>query len=217
MKFVKRRSLFILDEADVLFGKRSEGKENNSDMAGALLKGMSSYQGGIFLIAATNYPGRIDSAFYRRFSIKVHVTMPTKLERMKIIEKIHEKRDPDSTSDLLQADFKWLAEMTEKYCSGDLAEIMKRLQTEQFNTVDRAKYFRRTESSKDVWVPCTKYEEGAEEHYWEKLKGKGATILRPPLTRYHLKRALKHVRATVPDDGIIDGINAYAKQYGYLD
>jgi SpoVK/Ycf46/Vps4 family AAA+-type ATPase len=209
----------LIDEAENLFSKRSDAKDNssNSDMVGALLKGMSSHQGGIFLIAATNYPGRIDSAFFRRFSIKVHVPMPNELQRMKIIEKIHEKRHSDSTSDLLKSDFKWLAERTENYCSGDLAEIMKRLETEQFNTIERAKYFRQSECLKNVWMPCTKFEEGAEEHNWEELKGKGATILIPPLSRYHMRYALKSVRATVPDQDIIDGINAFAKQYGGLD
>ena len=208
---------FFIDEAENLFSKRSDGKENSSDMVGALLKGMSSHKGGIFLIAATNFPGRIDSAFFRRFSIKVHIPMPNELERMKMIENMHEKMRPYFGSDLLKPDFKWLAEKTENYCSGDLAEIMKRLQTEPFNTIERAKYFRRSESSKDVWVPCTKFEEGAEERDWKELKGKGATLLLPPLSRYHLMSALRNVRATVPDKEMIDGINAFKQQYANLD
>jgi len=164
---------FFPDEADNLFTKRSENKDNSSDIVGALLKGMSSHRGGIFLIAATNYPGRIDSAFHRRFSIKIHVPMPTKMDRMKIFEKLHKKLQLNSSSDLLPCDFQWLAENTENYCAGDLAEIMKMLSTEQFNTIERAKYFRRIDASKNIWVPCTGYEEGAEEQNWEDLKKKG--------------------------------------------
>jgi SpoVK/Ycf46/Vps4 family AAA+-type ATPase len=205
----------FLDEADSLFAKR-DGDKSGTDVAGALLKGMSSHQGGIYIIAATNFPDRIDSAFFRRFTTKIYIPMPTKLDRMKILQKLHNdfcKTKPEGISDLVPSDFEWLAAKTEDYSSGDLETFMKRLHSEPFTSLRRDKYFRRSESSENVWVPCTKFEEGAEVHHWEELRGKGAKIQLPPFRRYHMINVLEKVRPSMPDKTIVESVNRFKQQY----
>ena len=207
--------LLFTDEAEALFQKRNGGEKLSSGMVTTLLAQMTNFEGGIFLIAATNLPGNIDSAFVRRFNTKILVEMPNKEERKKILQNLHDKRPADCESDLLSFDFEWLAEKTEGYCSGDLGQLMKKLiKKERFRTCAQAKYFCQTDTSKNTWIPCSKHDKGAEEIQWEKLlKMTGAKIILPPLRRSNLINVLKMVKPSQTDSEMAQNVKEFASKY----
>ena len=76
----------FFDEADALFGKRSEVKDAHDRYAnveiGYLLQRMEEHDG--IVILATNRKQDMDEAFTRRFDIMVHFPMPNEAHRLRI-------------------------------------------------------------------------------------------------------------------------------------
>ena len=81
-------AILFFDEADALFGKRSEVKDAHDRYAnqevGYLLQKMEEYEG--VAIMATNRAGDMDEAFTRRFQFMIDFPMPDKAHRLKIWE-----------------------------------------------------------------------------------------------------------------------------------
>ena len=79
-------SLLLFDEADALFGKRTERNDSNSHYAnievGYLLQRMEAYQG--LAILTTNLKSQIDRAFQRRLRFTVQFPFPDALQRQAI-------------------------------------------------------------------------------------------------------------------------------------
>ena len=75
--------ILFFDEADALFGKRSNIQSSNDRFANQevsyLLMRMEEYEG--LVILATNLKGNIDKAFLRRFQLIVHFHAPDKEQR----------------------------------------------------------------------------------------------------------------------------------------
>jgi len=78
--------VLLFDEADAVFGKRSEVKDAHDRYAnievGFLLQRMESF-GGV-LVLATNLRGNLDAAFTRRMHFIVDFPMPGRVERAKL-------------------------------------------------------------------------------------------------------------------------------------
>src|SRR6202022_1392880 len=74
----QRNVVLFFDEAEGLFGKRTENKDSNDRHAnlqvGYLLQRIESYRG--LVILATNLHGNIDKAFLRRFNFSIHFASP---------------------------------------------------------------------------------------------------------------------------------------------
>jgi AAA+ superfamily predicted ATPase len=81
--------ILFFDEADALFGKRTEIRDAHDKYANQevayLLQRIETCSG--FVILATNQRGNIDDAFARRFQSMVHFPMPRPQERQLIWEK----------------------------------------------------------------------------------------------------------------------------------
>ena len=81
--------MLLFDEADALFGKRSEVKDSHDRYANIevsyLLQRMESY-GGLALLA-TNMKGHLDPAFLRRLRYVIDVPFPDAAARRAIWEK----------------------------------------------------------------------------------------------------------------------------------
>jgi AAA+ superfamily predicted ATPase len=81
--------LLFFDEADALFGKRTEIRDAHDKYANQevayLLQRMECFNG--LVILATNQRGNIDEAFARRFQSMVHFPVPRPQERQAIWEK----------------------------------------------------------------------------------------------------------------------------------
>lgn len=82
--------VLFFDEADALFGKRSEAKEAKDRYANLevayLLQRMEQHPG--LVILATNHRGHLDAAFTRRFTFITHFTYPDAALREKMWEKV---------------------------------------------------------------------------------------------------------------------------------
>ncbi|MDM0109283.1 ATP-binding protein [Variovorax sp. J22R24] len=76
-------AILLFDEADALFGKRSEVKDSHDRYAnievGYLLQRMESYGG--LAILTTNHKTALDSAFQRRLRFVVHFPFPDQAQR----------------------------------------------------------------------------------------------------------------------------------------
>ncbi|MBE9052210.1 ATP-binding protein, partial [Nostocales cyanobacterium LEGE 11386] len=93
-------AILLFDEADALFGKRSEVKDSHDRHAnievGYLLQRMESYRG--LAILTTNLKGSLDQAFLRRIRFIVQFSFPDIHQRTEIWQRIFPKQTP--TQDL---------------------------------------------------------------------------------------------------------------------
>ncbi|KST62189.1 AAA family ATPase [Mastigocoleus testarum] len=103
-------AILFFDEADSLFGKRSEVRDSHDRYANIevsyLLQRMEEYQG--MVILATNLRGNMDDAFIRRMHFSLEFPFPNKKERRRIWEKIwpdDTPRNPDLNLDLMAERF----------------------------------------------------------------------------------------------------------------
>ncbi len=76
--------ILFFDEADALFGKRTEASNSNdrhaNQQTGYLLQRIEDFPGVVIL--ATNLKANMDEAFTRRFQAMIHFTMPKAEERL---------------------------------------------------------------------------------------------------------------------------------------
>lgn len=79
-------AILLFDEADVLFGRRTEVRDSHDHYAnlevGYLLQRIETFRG--IAILTTNLPNAIDDAFSRRFAFSLHFEFPTVAERREI-------------------------------------------------------------------------------------------------------------------------------------
>ncbi|MEM8674592.1 MAG: ATP-binding protein [Cyanobacteria bacterium P01_G01_bin.67] len=101
-------AILFFDEADALFGKRSEVKDSHDRYANIeidyLLQRMEAYQG--LAILATNMKSHLDKAFERRLRFIINFPFPGKAERQQIWQRAFPRQTP--TNGL---DFNWLARL----------------------------------------------------------------------------------------------------------
>lgn len=93
--------LLFFDEADALFGKRSEVKDSHDRYANIeinyLLQRMESYRG--LAILATNMKGAMDTAFLRRLRFIVNFPFPSLAQRRQIWQKMFPEATPTDALD----------------------------------------------------------------------------------------------------------------------
>jgi len=85
-KAVHKNWILFFDEADALFGKRTNVKDSHDRYANQevsyLLQRLEDFPG--LVILASNFKSNIDKAFMRRFNAVVHFVMPNAAERLKL-------------------------------------------------------------------------------------------------------------------------------------
>ena len=86
----KSQSILFFDEADVLFGKRTDQKDSNDKYANAgtayLLQKIEEYEG--IIILATNFLQNFDNAFLRRFKFIIEFPFTDVPRRREIWERV---------------------------------------------------------------------------------------------------------------------------------
>jgi hypothetical protein len=91
----RSKVVLFFDEADALFGRRSEVKDAHDRYAniesGYLLQRLETYEG--LAILATNLPKNLDDAFLRRLQIRAEFPMPSASERREIWDRLVPKGD----------------------------------------------------------------------------------------------------------------------------
>lgn len=107
-------TILFFDEADALFGKRSEVKDSHDRYANIevnyLLQRMEAYSG--LAILATNLKGALDFAFLRRLRFIVNFPFPTLVDRARIWRKAFPPETPVELADpALALDFDGLARL----------------------------------------------------------------------------------------------------------
>ncbi len=94
-------SILFFDEADALFGKRSEVRDSHDRYANIeinyLLQRMENYSG--LAILATNMKGALDTAFMRRLRFIVPFAFPGPAERKRLWERVIPKQAPQGDID----------------------------------------------------------------------------------------------------------------------
>lgn len=79
--------MLFLDEVDAIAGQRRAAEQaaddDRNNGVDTLLQQIEQYQG--YLIAATNYPDRIDQAIWRRFDMHITLELPGQGERERIL------------------------------------------------------------------------------------------------------------------------------------
>ena len=103
----KSRVILFFDEADVLFGKRTEVKDSNdkySNMEAAFLLQKIENYGGI-VILATNFIQNFDEAFKRRIDFPVEFPFPGKEQRRELWKNVFPPETPVG-----KLDYDYLAE-----------------------------------------------------------------------------------------------------------
>ena len=83
-------AILFFDEADALFGKRSEVRDSHDRYANIeisyLLQKMEQYEG--ITILASNLRQNLDDAFVRRLTFTIHFPFPDEVQRQEIWEKV---------------------------------------------------------------------------------------------------------------------------------
>ena len=89
-------AILFFDEADALFGKRSEVKDSHDRYANIeisyLLQKMEEYQG--IVILATNFRKNMDDAFVRRMHFVVEFPFPEEEDRLEIWRRVFPEKAP---------------------------------------------------------------------------------------------------------------------------
>ncbi len=89
-------AILFFDEADALFGKRSEVRDSHDRYANIeisyLLQKMEQYEG--IAILATNLRGNLDESFTRRLAFTVHFPFPDEANRLRIWQNIFPSQVP---------------------------------------------------------------------------------------------------------------------------
>jgi SpoVK/Ycf46/Vps4 family AAA+-type ATPase len=100
-------AILFFDEADALFGKRSEVKDSHDRYAnietGYLLQRMEEHEG--IVILASNFRKNMDEAFIRRLHFTVEFPFPSEEDRLRIWENVW----PDTAPRDPALDFAFLA------------------------------------------------------------------------------------------------------------
>ena len=94
-------TILFFDEADALFGKRSEVKDSHDRYANIeinyLLQRMEAYRG--LAILATNFKSSLDAAFMRRLRFIINFPFPTAKERKTMWQKVFPPETPTEELD----------------------------------------------------------------------------------------------------------------------
>lgn len=102
-------AVLFFDEADALFGKRTEVKDAHDRFANQevsyLLQQIERYPG--LVILTSNFKTNIDSAFLRRFQFNIEFVKPGSKERLRLW---HHFLHPDMPSDIKEEDIVYLAD-----------------------------------------------------------------------------------------------------------
>jgi SpoVK/Ycf46/Vps4 family AAA+-type ATPase len=154
-------AILFFDEADALFGKRSEVKDAHDRYANIetayLLQKMDEYEG--IVILATNLRNNMDEAFTRRMQAVIDFPFPEEDYRREIFERIFPKQAPLSSD----VDFAFLARQF-KLTGGNIKNIALHaafLAAEDENSIGMAQIIRATKREFDkIGRLCSKADFG---------------------------------------------------------
>lgn len=199
----KAPSTIFIDEVDSFCRARSDssGTSGNSrdSIKNQLLLGMTAIassmkQGGkrVLVLGATNLPWVLDEAFLRRFQKRIHIPLPDKHARFRLLQIL-------VGTALTEKQLRKLAKASEGYSGADVATLVNTAKFIPIKKVQQATHFV-YDAEKDTYTPCSSGFEGAEEGNWEKLPGE--KIRAPPLVYRDFLFALRESKSTVSAESV---------------
>lgn len=130
-----KKAVIFFDEFEAIGAKRTDSSDNgNNDLVPEILAemqgvGNSNSDSTVVVIAATNKPWSIDSAFLRpgRFDEKIYIPLPDVTARKKLFE-LKLKDIPTKDIDYLE-----ISKLTEGFNGADITEFCEKLKMEAIN------------------------------------------------------------------------------------
>lgn len=124
-----KKAIIFFDEFEAIGAKRTDSDNGNNDLVPEILAEMQGIDSNksdstIMVIAATNKPWAIDSAFMRpgRFDEKIYIPLPDFLARKRLFELQLSKLPVDEN-----LDYDYLAKITEGFNGADIKEVCEKL------------------------------------------------------------------------------------------
>lgn len=153
-------SIIFIDEADEIFTNKSdEDKKGASGITTQILTALENAEG-VFTIAATNYPWKLDPAFRRRLENKIYIGLP----KIKDIENILHKELEKRHHSLQKFDVEFVARKLDGYSCHDVTMVVKEAQALAFRRLQDTKYFRISDVQENLgpqFVACRNTDPGA--------------------------------------------------------
>lgn len=117
-------TLLLLDEFDSVAKKRDDNTELGElkRIVNVLLKELEEWPHNSVIIAATNFPDILDKAIWRRFDIAIEIKLPSKKERMDIVNRTLYNKISEVSEDIKNI----FIDMTEDMSADDICKIVER-------------------------------------------------------------------------------------------
>jgi len=188
--------IIFVDEIEGLLEDRDGGggSTNGGKVVTVLLTAMQNLaRDQVFVLGASNYPWKLDKAFYRRFSQIVYVPLPNFGQRVKIFKANIYKDDITSRKQISHADIEQLALLTENYSGSHITRVVEAALAIRYQRVAKVKYFKKSSKGEDHYQPCTKEEHGAKKMSVKQVPN----LVMPPLLMEDLEMALFEIKNNV--------------------
>ena len=196
-------TVIFMDEVDCVAGTRNDTEhEVARKVKNQLLQemeGVASPSGNdcrVMVLAATNLPWTLDSAFMRRLQRRIYIPLPTAEARESIFDTALAKMKQHT---LTKDDAHQLAASTEGWSGSDVATLIKVASNHQLDLLPRATHFLlQGEGASGTMTPCAADTPGAHAVTLDQLikNGMGKNVRLPPLSRADFDTALTSTRPT---------------------
>eukprot|EP00741_Cyanophora_paradoxa_P021437 tig00021352_g20694.t1 len=155
----RRPAVIFLDDADALFRTRQEAEHEASRRLKneflVQIQGLGSDNEGVVLLAATNIPWQLDSAFRRRFERSIYVPLPDRAARARMLQ----LQVGETPCALGEEEFLRLADRCAGYSGSDLECVARDALMEPVRDLLAATHFKpievqTPEGLRQVAIPC---------------------------------------------------------------
>jgi vacuolar protein-sorting-associated protein 4 len=225
------RAIIFIDEVDSLCGSRSEGESDSARRVKTeflvQMDGVGKNSSQVLVLGASNVPWELDAAIRRRFEKRVYIPLPEPEARAYMVR----LNLGDTPSELVDADYDRLGEITEGASGSDIKVLVKEALMEPLRRCQQAKQF--TIDKDGNFHPCERYpncgqcppklsSDPKNKNYdcsscgakrmslWDVPPEK----LQAPLVKYKdFETALKHSCATVSDEEL-ERFRDWTRQFG---
>lgn len=197
--------IIFLDEVDSLFSSRAD---NESDSARRIktefliqMQGITSDNDGILILAATNIPWILDSAFLRRFDKRIFISLPDRDARAKILKTHIGLNTPQKLS---EDDYQELAHEAEGYSGSDLSIVARDTLMQPLRRIQNSTHFKMVQGESpvikgmmvhDLLTPCCPSDSCAIKMRWMDIPPN--KLLEPSIEMADMKRSLRRCKPTV--------------------
>lgn len=133
-----------------------------------------------------------------RFQRRIHIAIPDLRSRIRMFELAVGK----TPCELVQQDFRTLAEMSDGFTGSDIAIVAQDALMQPVRKIQNATHYKKVLSpdGAEMLTPCSPGDKGAMEMTWESVDPD--KLMEPPLTMKDFIKAVKNSRPTVSKEDI---------------